>query len=68
MGADAGSINPLYVLDASAFSDAFLAMTVAAILALVAALGLSSGRQDDAAKPSEIGASRRGFRRDERSS
>lgn len=46
--ADAGSINPLYVLDASAFSDAFLAMTVAAILALVAALGLSSGRRDDA--------------------
>jgi predicted MFS family arabinose efflux permease len=45
----ADALNPLYVLDAAPFSDAFLAMTVAVILAVVAALGLRSGRQDDAA-------------------
>ena len=46
-GSDA--INPLYNLDVAPFSDAFLAMAVAVILALVAAFGLRSSRQDDAA-------------------
>lgn len=37
------AINPLYDLDAAPFSDAFLAMTLAVIFALVAALGLRGG-------------------------
>ena len=39
----AGAINPLYALDAAPFSDAFLALTFALVLALVAASGLRSG-------------------------
>jgi len=39
----AGAINPLYALDAAPFSDAFLALAFALILALVAASGLRSG-------------------------
>ena len=42
------ALNPLYVLNAAPFSDAFLAMTVSVVLALVAALGLRGARQDDA--------------------
>jgi MFS transporter, DHA2 family, metal-tetracycline-proton antiporter len=38
--AGSGAINPLYVLDAAPFSDAFLAMVFALIVALVAAFGL----------------------------
>jgi hypothetical protein len=45
----ADALNPLYVLDVAPFSDAFLAMAVSVVLAVVAALGLRSGRQDDAA-------------------
>jgi MFS family permease len=36
-------INPLYTLDAAPFSDAFLAMIPALIVALIAALGLKGG-------------------------
>ena len=39
----AGAINPLYALDAAPFSDAFLALTFALVLALVAASRLRSG-------------------------
>ncbi|AJS58835.1 MFS transporter [Paenibacillus sp. IHBB 10380] len=39
------SINPLYVLDAVSYSDAFLAATAAVIIALIAALGLRSESQ-----------------------
>jgi len=35
-----GAMNPLYALDATPFSDAFLAMVLALIIALIAALGL----------------------------
>jgi DHA2 family metal-tetracycline-proton antiporter-like MFS transporter/DHA2 family florfenicol/chloramphenicol resistance protein-like MFS transporter len=38
--ASSEAINPLYTLDAAPFSDAFLAMVLALIVALVAALGL----------------------------
>ncbi len=41
--AASGAINPLYVLDAAPFSDAFLAMLLALTVALIAALGLQSG-------------------------
>jgi DHA2 family metal-tetracycline-proton antiporter-like MFS transporter/DHA2 family florfenicol/chloramphenicol resistance protein-like MFS transporter len=40
--ADAGALNPLYALDATAYSDAFLALTLALLISLVAALGLRS--------------------------
>jgi MFS transporter, DHA2 family, metal-tetracycline-proton antiporter len=40
--ADAGALNPLYVLDAAAYSDAFLALALALLISLVAALGLRS--------------------------
>jgi DHA2 family metal-tetracycline-proton antiporter-like MFS transporter/DHA2 family florfenicol/chloramphenicol resistance protein-like MFS transporter len=40
--ADAGALNPLYALDAPAYSDAFLALTLALLISLVAALGLRS--------------------------
>jgi MFS transporter, DHA2 family, metal-tetracycline-proton antiporter len=38
-----GAINPLYALDAAPYSDAFLAMVLAPIVALIAAFGLRSG-------------------------
>ena len=38
--AGSGAINPLYTLDAAPFSDAFLAMLPALIIALIAAFGL----------------------------
>jgi DHA2 family metal-tetracycline-proton antiporter-like MFS transporter len=38
--AGSGAINPLYTLDAAPFSDAFLAMVVALLIALIAAIGL----------------------------
>jgi len=38
--ASSGAINPLYGLDAAPFSDAFLAMALAVIIALIAAFGL----------------------------
>ena len=40
--ADAGALNPLYALDAAAYSDAFFALTLALLISLVAALGLRS--------------------------
>ncbi|HKH77990.1 MAG TPA: MFS transporter [Rubrobacteraceae bacterium] len=40
--ADAGALNPLYELDAAAFSDAFLVLALALLISLVAALGLRS--------------------------
>ena len=43
--AGAGAINPLYGLDAAPFSDAFLLLSVALLLALVASLGLRSGKK-----------------------
>lgn len=47
--AAADAINPLYALGAAPFSDAFLAMAVAVILALVATLGLRSRAGGDRA-------------------
>jgi DHA2 family metal-tetracycline-proton antiporter-like MFS transporter len=38
--AGSGAMNPLYALDAAPFSDAFLAMIVALLIALIAAIGL----------------------------
>jgi DHA2 family metal-tetracycline-proton antiporter-like MFS transporter/DHA2 family florfenicol/chloramphenicol resistance protein-like MFS transporter len=43
--AGAGAINPLYGLDAAPFSDAFLLLSVALLLALGASLGLRSGEK-----------------------
>ena len=43
--ADARAINPLYGLDAAPFSDAFLLLSVALLLALAASLGLRSGKK-----------------------
>jgi fucose permease len=43
--AGAGAINPLHHLGAAPFSDAFLLLTVALLLSLVAALGLRSGKK-----------------------
>lgn len=40
----ASSTNPLHVLDAISYSDAFLATTAAVVIALIAALGLRSDR------------------------
>jgi hypothetical protein len=40
--ADSGALNPLYALDAAAFSDAFLVLSLALLISLVAALGLRS--------------------------
>jgi DHA2 family metal-tetracycline-proton antiporter-like MFS transporter len=40
--ADAGALNPLYALDAAAFSDAFLILALALLISLVAATGLRS--------------------------
>ena len=40
--ADVGALNPLYVLDATPFSDAFLALAFAVVLGLLAAFGLRS--------------------------
>lgn len=47
--AGSGAMDPLYALEAASYSDTFLAVTVAVLLALVAALGLNSGHQEDAA-------------------
>lgn len=44
-GADAGAINPLYVLDAAPFSDTYLVAGLALVVALVAALGLRGGNR-----------------------
>jgi MFS transporter, DHA2 family, metal-tetracycline-proton antiporter len=41
--AGSNAINPLYTLDAAPFSDAFLAMVLALIVALIAAFGLRGG-------------------------
>src|SRR5215207_4256191 len=38
-----GAVNPLYALDAAPYSDAFLAMALAQIVALIAAFGLRGG-------------------------
>ena len=40
-----GAINPVYALDAAAFSDVFLALGLAPAVALIAAFGLR-GRGD----------------------
>jgi MFS family permease len=47
--AGSGAINPLNSLNAAPFSDAFLAMAVAVILAVVAVPRLPDSSQDDAA-------------------
>jgi MFS family permease len=47
--AGSGAINPLYSLDAAPFSDAFLAMAVAVILAVVAVPGLRDSSREDTA-------------------
>jgi DHA2 family metal-tetracycline-proton antiporter-like MFS transporter/DHA2 family florfenicol/chloramphenicol resistance protein-like MFS transporter len=44
------AINPLYVLDAAPFSDAFLALAFALALALLAAAGLRSGPEGEGRK------------------
>ena len=41
----AGAINPLYQFDAAPFSDAFLLLVVALLLALAASLGIQSGKK-----------------------
>jgi DHA2 family metal-tetracycline-proton antiporter-like MFS transporter len=41
--AGSGAVNPLYALDAAPYSDAFLAMALALIVALIAAFGLRGG-------------------------
>ncbi|HEX4993089.1 MAG TPA: MFS transporter, partial [Rubrobacteraceae bacterium] len=43
--AGAEAINPLYGLDAAPFSDAFLLLSVALLLAMAASLGLRSGKK-----------------------
>jgi MFS transporter, DHA2 family, metal-tetracycline-proton antiporter len=40
----AGALNPLYTLDAAPFSDAFLFVSAAILIAFAASLGLGSGR------------------------
>src|SRR4029453_11302663 len=40
--AGSGALNPLYPFDAAPFSDAFLAMILALVVALIAAFGLHS--------------------------
>ena len=40
--AETGALNPLYTLDAAAYSDAFFVLTLALLISLVAALGLRS--------------------------
>lgn len=45
--ADTGVLNPLYTLDAAAFSDAFLAMSLAPIIALIAAFALRNSDEKD---------------------
>jgi DHA2 family metal-tetracycline-proton antiporter-like MFS transporter len=44
--AGAGALNPLYTLQAAPFSDAFLAIAVAVIIALLAAFGLRSNAEE----------------------
>ncbi len=43
----ATALNPLYVLDAAPFSDAFLAIAVVLLIPLIAALGLRSGAGEE---------------------
>jgi MFS transporter, DHA2 family, metal-tetracycline-proton antiporter len=43
--ADAGAIDPFYTLHAAPFSDAFLLLVVALLIALAASFGLQSGKQ-----------------------
>jgi DHA2 family metal-tetracycline-proton antiporter-like MFS transporter/DHA2 family florfenicol/chloramphenicol resistance protein-like MFS transporter len=44
--AGAGALNPLYTFQAAPFSDAFLAIAVAVIIALLAAFGLRSNAEE----------------------
>lgn len=53
--AGSGAINPFYTLDAAAYSDAFLIIAVAPMLALVAALWLRGGVKGD--RPGDRGCS-----------
>ncbi len=46
---NAEALNPLYALDTAPFSDAFLVIVVALMLALVASLGLRSSIKGDKA-------------------
>jgi DHA2 family metal-tetracycline-proton antiporter-like MFS transporter len=43
--AGAGGFNPLYALDAAPFSDAFLLLVVALLIALVVSLGIPGGKK-----------------------
>ena len=43
--ADAGPLNPLHVGEAAPFSDAFMLLTFAAVVALVISLGLPNGKK-----------------------
>ena len=43
--AGAGALNPLYALDAAPFSDAFLSLVVALLIALTASFGIPSGKK-----------------------
>jgi DHA2 family metal-tetracycline-proton antiporter-like MFS transporter/DHA2 family florfenicol/chloramphenicol resistance protein-like MFS transporter len=54
-GAGAEALNPLYALDDASFSDAFLALTAAVIVAMVAALGLRGGTEEGGKGPSRPG-------------
>lgn len=55
----AQALNPLYTLDAAPFSDAFLLLSLALLLAFVAFFGLSRGtRERIDGKPKEAPAKR----------
>jgi hypothetical protein len=43
--AGAGPLNPLHVGDAAPYSDAFMLLTFAAVVALVISLGLPDGKK-----------------------
>ena len=43
--AGSGALNPLYTLDAAPFSDAFLALVLALIVALIGTFGLRSNAE-----------------------
>ena len=49
----AGALNPLYALDAAPFSDAFLLLTFAIVIALLASFGLPGAAKKGSQNPEE---------------
>jgi DHA2 family metal-tetracycline-proton antiporter-like MFS transporter/DHA2 family florfenicol/chloramphenicol resistance protein-like MFS transporter len=43
--AEVGALNPLYSLDAAPFSDAFLLLVIALLIALLASLWIPGGKK-----------------------